>query len=389
MSPSRIASWPSAPLRGVAGDVLPAALVVVAAVLDPVWERPGPDGWRWVVAVGLAAALVLGRRRAPVAATAGALALWLAVHTDHADDDPPFQFFVLLVMAYALGAHARVIPGAIALTAMSGVFVAMNVTRDLNVADSLVGPVAFAIAAGFAFALARGRRDRSHLERRAARLERERDERARLAVADERTRIARDLHDAVGHTVSVMVLQVGAVRTRLGAHQGEERAALLAAEGAGRDAVDEVRRMLGILRAPVDGDPLSAHASLAALDQMVEAVRAAGVTVEVRREGEQVQIPAGVDVTAYRIAQEALTNIVRHAPAASARLTVVHEPDAVVVEVTDDGGGRRATVGEPGHGIIGMRERVAVYGGTLEAAPAADEGFVVRARLPFGRGPAA
>jgi signal transduction histidine kinase len=235
---------------------------------------------------------------------------------------------------------------------------------------------------GLGYALARGHRSRRGLEEKALQLEREQDERARAAVAEERARMARDLHDALGHAISVMVLQIGAVRTRLRPDQVAECETLLTAEQTGRDSVSELRRMVGVLREAPSGN-LAPPVSLSAIDDLVTSVRAAGVSVEISREGQVRALPAGVDIAAYRVAQEALTNVVRHAPSARARLRIVYEPDEVVVEVNDDGAGEPVVDGEPGQGLIGMHERVAAFGGTLVAEAIPGRGFVVRAHLPL------
>jgi signal transduction histidine kinase len=223
---------------------------------------------------------------------------------------------------------------------------------------------------------------------RTAESERARVELARRAVAEERLRLARELHDVVAHSISVIAVQSG-----VGAHvaktQPEEAAKALAAiEATSRAALTELRRLLGVLRQ--EGEPQGSLApvpGLADLDALLAEVAKAGLAVRLRVEGTPSQLPAGVDLSAYRIVQEALTNVVKHAGPARAQVTIGYHAQDVTVEVTDDGQGVTAPTGDGqarvGHGLIGMRERVAVFGGDLEAGPGPGSGFRVAARLPL------
>lgn len=224
-------------------------------------------------------------------------------------------------------------------------------------------------------------RQAAELEERANRLEREREERARAAVAEERAQIARELHDVVAHSVSVMVVQAGAVRRLLEPHQERQRQALLAVEQAGREALAEMRRMLGLIRKEPEALALAPQPSLRHLDRLIEQMREAGLPVEVRVEGERVPLPPGVDLSAYRIVQEGLTNTLKHAGPARAEVVVRYEEDAVELEIVDDGRGTAGGDGQ-GHGLAGMRERVSLYGGELESGPRPEGGFRVRVHLP-------
>jgi len=217
---------------------------------------------------------------------------------------------------------------------------------------------------------------------RARVLERERDANARVAAAEERVRLARELHDAVGHSVSVMVVQAGAERLALGEERPSTRDALLAIERTGREALAEMSRLLGLLRKEGEGLALAPRPTLFHVDALVQTVRDAGVPVELRVEGDPRSLPPGVDVSAYRILQEALTNIVKHAGPAQASVAVRYGHREVEVEVSDDGrgplNGKRV-----GYGLAGMRERVELHGGTLEAGKNNRGGFSVKARLPL------
>jgi signal transduction histidine kinase len=234
----------------------------------------------------------------------------------------------------------------------------------------------------------------SELRLRAAELEEEREENERLAVEAERARIARELHDAVAHNVSVMVVQAGAARRTLEAGEAADdasaqataREGLAAIETTGRETLLEMRRMVGTLR-PAEHEAYEPTPSLGGLDGLLERVRAAGLRVDLAIEGEARPVPQGIDLSAYRVVQEALTNTLRHAHAASARVRLQYAPDWLTVEVTDDGRGAAAALLEAphhGYGLVGMRERVGMIGGELVAGPRAGGGYQVRATLPLG-----
>jgi signal transduction histidine kinase len=230
------------------------------------------------------------------------------------------------------------------------------------------------------------------IEERAVRAERERDERARLAVREERARIARDMHDIVAHSVSVMVVQAGAARRLV---ERDPKAAAEAAgqvEETGRDALREMRRAVGVLRAGPEVDAAGADAPPAALvpqpalsdvPALVAGYRDAGLEVRLQTDGEPRTLPSGVELAAFRIIQEALTNTIKHAGPARAEIRIAYAPDALTVVVTDDGRGAGFEPGQGGHGIAGMRERVTVYDGDLDAGPHPGGGFRVKARLPL------
>ena len=227
------------------------------------------------------------------------------------------------------------------------------------------------------------------LEERAAQLEHEREEKATQAVAQERARIARELHDVVAHHVSVMVVQAAGARRILDKDPAQAREALEAVEVAGRTALSEMRHMLEVLRAEEAG--LGPQPGLGDLNRLVAQVREAGLPVELTIEGSDRALPAGMDLAAYRIIQEALTNTVKHAGRATAWVTVRYLVDALDVEVKDDGRGAAAPLLarplEGGHGLIGMQERVALYDGDLETGPIFPGGYRVHARFPLDPAP--
>jgi signal transduction histidine kinase len=226
------------------------------------------------------------------------------------------------------------------------------------------------------------------LEERTAELERAREELARRAVTEERLRLARELHDVVAHAMSVIAVQSGVGAHVADSRPGEVGKALAAIEATSRAALTELRRLLGVLRQ--DGDPQASLApvpGLANLEGLLAEVAEAGLAVRLRVEGTPAPLPAGVDLSAYRIVQEALTNVIKHAGPAHAQVTIRYRDHEVAVEVIDDGRGVAAVAGDggkgTGHGLLGMAERVAAFGGDLEVGPHPGGGFRVAARLPL------
>ena len=222
-------------------------------------------------------------------------------------------------------------------------------------------------------------------DERAALAERERDMAGREAVAEERARIARELHDVVAHSVSVMVVQAQA-GPRLLDDPERVRGVFGSIEASGREALVELRRLLGVLRTADEQLAVGPQPGLDSLESLLEQVRGAGLRVDLRVEGEPVQLPPGVDLAAYRIVQEALTNALKHAGNAEAEVVVRYSASMIELEVVDNGSTVGASVAGSGHGLIGMRERVALYGGVLEAGARNGHGYAVRARLPLGPG---
>lgn len=250
-----------------------------------------------------------------------------------------------------------------------------------GVGQFIVASIIFVIVWTIAFSVGRKSQEADEAKERAGRAEREREERARAAVAEERARIARELHDVVGHSVSVMTVQASGVRRLLRPDQQREREALLVVERTGREALAEMRRMVGVLRRPEEGPALAPQPSLEHVGRLVEQTREAGLPVKLRVEGEAVQLPVGVDLTAYRLVQEGLTNALKHAAATEAEVLVHYSDGQIEVVVSDDGHGSGSGDGG-GHGLVGMRERVSVYGGELDAGPRPEGGYRLRARLP-------
>jgi signal transduction histidine kinase len=362
------------------------ALVVLVAVVAEVkaWIVPTPEP-KVVFIVGslLWTLPLLLRRRFPFAAPvftfaiqAGASAVipTLGVETT--------SLVALLLSFWVVGAENER-GQAISAAAIGFASIAVVAELDTRVGpgDAAVGIVMGSFVCLIAYALQRRAKRAAELEEGAARFEREREEREHAAVAAERARIARDLHDVIAHSVSVMTVQAGAARLLLPEDPARAREPLVSVEETGREALAEMRRLFGIVRGDEDDAALAPQPGLARLDVLVEQARKAGLPVELTLEGERHVLSPGLDLTAFRIVQEALTNALKHARPASAHVAIRYGREALDLEITNDG--RRAQTGEgTGHGLVGMRERVALYGGELEAGPREPGGYAVRARLP-------
>jgi len=252
-------------------------------------------------------------------------------------------------------------------------------------ADSVLTSGALFGAAVLFGATVQGRRLRLEaVEQRAVALEREQDEEARRAVADERLRIAQELHDVVAHSMSVIAVQAGAGMHVIDREPEQAKLALEAISATSRSTLRELRRLLGVLRDDGAGAAYEPTPGLADLERLAHDVSATGVAVEVSMVGDLGAVPPGIDFTAYRVVQEALTNVIKHAGPARARVRIDATPSGLRIEVSDDGRGVNGRSDGTGHGLIGMQERVAVFGGALETGPTAGGGFRVAADLPYG-----
>jgi signal transduction histidine kinase len=250
-------------------------------------------------------------------------------------------------------------------------------------AELVFVPLEFAISWLAGFALRERAQQAEAAEVRASIAERERDAAARVAVAEERARIARELHDIVAHAVSVMVLQVGAVRHKLPGALAEDQDALKGVEQAGRTALAEMRRLLAAMRADGEQAEFTPQPGLDALDSLLEEVGRSGLPVRLHVTGDALPLPRAIDLSAYRIVQEGLTNALKHSRATNADVTVRYGADEVQLEVRDDGVGT-STIDGRGHGLVGIRERVKIFGGEMTAGTANGGGFVLSTRLPLG-----
>jgi signal transduction histidine kinase len=367
------------------------AVAVTGGLVAYTWADEGASG---ATAVGTALAAVMGagiwwRRRAPVAAgvtIAGAGGLYdLAVGQTGVVLLAP-----VLLAFYSVGAYAPLPRAAVGLALAYALTFLGYVGESRSLSDWVENVVFAGLVAGSVWAggvAVRVSRDRTaRLADLAAQLEREREEKARLAVAAERARIARELHDVVAHGISVIAVQAGSGRHTLKADPEGASDAFRAIESTSRQALVEMRRLLGLLR---EGNEPAAAAPTPGMDshaELIEQARAAGLSVSVDVEGEPRALPPGIDLAAYRILQEALTNVRKHAPGARAAVRLRYGAHQFEIEVRDHGAradARRAGVEGGGHGLIGMRERVALYRGELDAGPLPDGGFRVHARLPL------
>ncbi|HEX8860931.1 MAG TPA: sensor histidine kinase [Actinomycetes bacterium] len=327
------------------------------------------------------------RRRFPLAVLGTSVASALAFA---ALGLPPFFLGpAILVPVYTVAAYCGRRASLASLAAVEAALAAVQLTR---VGVETSAWVQFALIIGAAWLLGRFVGDRrvyaAQLEQRTAELEQAREELARRAVAEERLRLARELHDVVAHSISVIAVQSGVGAHVANAQPKEAAKALAAIEATSRVALTELRRLLGVLRQ--EGEPQGSLApvpGLAELDSLLAEVAKAGLAVRLRVEGTPSPLPAGVDLSAYRIVQEALTNVVKHAGPARAQVMIRYSDRDVTVEITDDGRGAAAPTGDgrvaTGHGLIGMRERVAAFGGDLKVGPEPGNGFRVAARLPL------
>ncbi|MBE2318151.1 sensor histidine kinase [Solirubrobacter sp. CPCC 204708] len=328
---------------------------------------------RWLAAAVVNGAAVAFRRRSPLLALTAIVLGQVMAHDATYDTDPLSPFLAELLLLFTVGYQLELRTAAIGLgIGVAYVWLDFASGREMELAQ------AGAQCGFYVLAWTLGRLLHGHETRRA-----EAEQHAQTAVADERARIARELHDAVAHSVSVMVLQAGAVRRLLGDDPAREREreALAGVEETGRQAVVELHRMLGILRKRDDGAELAPQPSLARVEALVEQVREAGLNATLNIEGDPATLAPGLDMSAYRIVQEALTNALRYAPGARVDVRVRYGRD-LQLEVRDDGPGHAPSAGS-GHGIVGMRERAALFGGELEAGPLpGGAGFRVHARLP-------
>jgi signal transduction histidine kinase len=378
------------------------ALVVIVALggaLEVVIKQDAanaPDSSVWFAApaIALLALPLLARRRYPFAAPAS---LWVVAAVLSYVDGELVTFTASasiagLAAAFLLGnlRDATLTRAGLVLTLGSSALLIYN-DPDHSAAQLVFTPLLFGIGWLAGFAVRERAEEAEAAEARAAQAEREREGAARIAVAEERARIARELHDIVAHAVSVMVLQVGAVRHKLPAELAADKDALGDVERAGRSALGEMRRLLGAMRDEHGDVALAPQPGLDGLDALAESVGRAGLPVELHVEGEVFPLPQAVELSAYRIVQEGLTNSLKHARAGRAHVTIRYGAEELEVEVADDGHGPAKSDGDGhghghGHGLVGVRERVKIYGGEMSAGPGTNGGFVLKVRLPVGGG---
>jgi signal transduction histidine kinase len=375
--------------RVLVADVLPAAAAGAVMVLGSgpaaggeVPPRRPLDPLAYAL-MAVAAAVLLGRRRWPLgvlAVTVGASVVYLALEYPHGP--------ILLAMSVAMYSVAVRLPAGPSLVGC-GVALLAVVIPDMLVIDPelllVETPLLLAVLSGLllpSWAIGTVVRLGQEAERRA------RQDETRRRADEERLRIAREVHDVVGHSLAVINLRAGVALHVVGRRPEQAEVALAAIKRSSKDALEELRGTLAVFRQPDNGGgPWRPAPGLDRLEALAAAMAEGGLPVEVAVTGQRAGLPAAVDLAAYRIVQESLTNVVRHAGSATATVRVSYQPDAVVLEIADTGRDRTAGAARPaGHGIAGMRERAAAVGGTLQAGPSADGGFLVRARLPMGEG---
>jgi signal transduction histidine kinase len=367
------------------------AVLAIAGTLELVVGRNSPGApsttlWLSIPALAVLVLPLFARRRFPFAALA---LYWIVAAALTFSDGLLIPFIgslgvVGLATAFLLGnlRDPRKAGAGLLIVVVCIVTVVANIPGE-STSDLVFIPFRFVVAwvAGY---ILRERVERAEAaELRATQAERERAAAARVAVAEERARIARELHDVVAHSVSIMVLQVGAIRHRLPHGLAEDRDALRGVEQIGRQALAEMRRLLGAMRRDGDDVELTPQPGVDGLDSLLRDVDRAGLPVRLHVDGDPFPLPRAIDLSAYRIVQEGLTNALKHARASRADVTFRYGSDDLRIEVRDDGEGV-ATSDGLGHGLVGIRERVTIYGGEMTAGAAPDGGFVLGARLPLG-----
>lgn len=356
-----------------------AVLALAEAFLGTRVDQP------WVVGgtmLAVAGALVL-RRVAPLATLIVAL-VGLTVSVVYTQDGSAASVFGVVAASVNVGLELRprgIVYGLLLVFGSTAVAGLSPIDETIKPIDVVAMTLLYGGAMGAGWMFRQRLEHAASLAAHASRLEQERESRAREAVDAERARIARELHDIVSHSISVIVIQTQAVRRRLGPEHQREADDLRAVETVGRQAMAEMRRMLGVLRAGDNPLALEPQPGLGELPRLLEHTRTAGLPVDLRVEGEASPLPPGVDLAAYRIVQESLTNVMKHAGSAHAEVTLRYGDRELDIEVEDDGNGPSSASGG-GNGLVGMRERVSVYGGRLDFGPVNGRGFRVSAHLP-------
>jgi signal transduction histidine kinase len=361
-----------------------AVVLVVAAQLELHLVAPGGASLATaLLAVGVTLPLAW-RRSAPL----GALGVVLGSYLVHLVVVGPPVLSVTLAVAFLLsvyssGAYQPARPALVALGLALTTGIVLSLRSPDPGIDALLASNLFSVVVPWLVGTLRARQRHARaLRDHASRLERERDEQARRAVSLERARIARELHDIVAHAASVIVVQAEAGEALLGTGRLDEASvAFRSIQHNGRQALDELRRLLGLLRSDEE-EALAPQPRIADVSTLVEHFNAAGVTAALQVEGEARLVPRGIELSVYRFVQEALTNVLKHAGPASATVLVRYGDETLDVEVVDDGIGAHGPM-NGGYGLVGMRERVRIYGGTFEAGPSPNGGFALRARLPI------
>jgi signal transduction histidine kinase len=366
-------------------DSVPATILVLAGLAAVIGQH---QLWQIPLVLGLTIPVVV-RRQYPLTAFVVALAVG-AIQVIVNSLLPADLAIVLLLYTLAVYCPRRVSRyGLLAcLIGSAAEVIRLVLIRPDPLSTAATGAVAFGGPLLIAWAWGDSIRNRrayyAALEDRAARLERERDAQAQVAAAAERARIARELHDVIAHNVSVMVVQADGAAYALDRSPEKARQALAAISSTGRQALAEMRQMLGVLRSADEEPDTGPQPGLDQLSELLEQTRASGLAVAFTVQGVPYPLAEGVALAAYRTVQESLTNVLKHGgPGARADVVLRYCPDAVTLTISDDGQGAAAASDGAGHGLIGMRERAAVHGGTLHAGPRPGGGYLVTARLPL------
>jgi signal transduction histidine kinase len=362
-------------------DTVLAAAFVIAGEIELLRVHPGVAG---MIGVGLAYAMLAFRRRRPLPAGATMYATWFTLSLVAVDIEPlNVPLIAALITSYSMGRYTerRAVPASLAVA--SGGMLAVVLTMEGQTGADFLFPTAFSV---IAWVMGRSVRTRSQLtgelHEAAVRAEEAHEEELARVAAEERRRIAREMHDVVAHSVSVMVVQAGGARRILDRDPARAIEAAAHIEQTGRAALVEMRRLLGVLNAGDEAERAPAP-GMRELGALVVRTRAAGLPVELTVDGEPRPLPAGLDLAAYRVLQEGLTNAIRYAHAAPTDVRVRWTPSALELTVADRGPGWSGDDGVTGHGLVGMRERVRLYGGELWTGRREGGGFEIRARIPL------
>ncbi len=343
------------------------------------------DGWAFAL-IAVAAVPMLARSRAPVMVLLVTSCAVVALSASNYNEGIlPLWLLVTAITVGARHAVRKVVAVGAVVTALLVLLFVREHDRGFDVATLGIQLALFSTAFTVGINLRSRRLRIQALEDRAAALEATRAEEAKRAVADERLRIAQELHDVLAHTLSVIAVQAGTGAHVIDAEPAEARRALENISTTSRASLTELRQLVGVLRAADDTQSYVPAPRLADLPRLADDVRAAGVPVDLVIAGTPNGVTPGVELVAYRIVQEALTNVLKHAGPARAHVRLDNHPGGVDIDVTDDGRGLAAPTRTGGHGLIGMRERVSMYGGTLQTGPRAGGGFRVTAHLPYGK----
>jgi signal transduction histidine kinase len=361
-------------------------LALTAVGQASIWSGTTDEGPKGItVPVALLGTLGLaGRRRAPAVVAGATMAAWLVQAVVARSPTSTWELIVLLLYAYSIAAYQdrrAALATGVAVLAAVWVVVLLDPTQEGS-GDLFTAPVLVGLPWLAGRTVRRYSAQSSELEALNAELEERRAEDALNAARGERTRIARELHDVVAHSLSVMVVQAGAAEQMLAGDPARAAEPLASIRRTGKEALAEMRRLLGVLRADDDGLAFSPQPRVGDIPRLVDQMRAAGLDTKLVMRDDFPELSPGADLAGYRVVQEALTNVLKHAGKVRAEVRVALQDGVLEIEVVDGGGPARRNGDSPGHGLEGMRERMSLYGGSVTAGPAPGGGWCVQARLP-------